>query len=985
MLDDDAQRPAAVALSGLAGVGKTELALELAYRRHREGRVAWWIAADDPAGIATGLSDLANAAGITQFERAEDTRAALWAELDRNPGWLIVFDNADEPRHLEPYLPTAQHGDVIITSHNPAWRRLARPIALPPLARPESIAFATGRSGDPDPAGANELAELLGDLPLALEQACAYIEQTGMSVPEYVRLFRERRATLLLRDTGGPGPTIATTWGLAFDRLRVRSPLAATVLETIAFLAPEAIDVAVLHPLTRDELDLQDAVGELLRLSLVDREGDQLRVHGLLQDVVRNRLPEPVRRQRFAAAAALCDAPCRGDDAGWTAWAAHLIVLAGHGKSLGAVPDRLVESLSALARRYAARALYPAATQVLEAALGLVRVYPAAEPSVVAGRLLCQLGEVCDAAGRLKEALALHHDAVAMLEGLVGPQDVALAHAFNRLGHVLNCADDIDGAIIAHRRALAALDAAGRTDLHPPVLTDLGYTLWAAGRLDRAGEALRAGRAMLERQGRRHERDWAHATAGLGMVEQDRGQLDEAAALQRTVIDAFTRVCGADHPDTAQAWDKLGYVLRLRGLVAESVAAHERAVRLLERVLGVDDFRVAMTLTNLGLAYADAGDPERAVSAQTRSRTIFLATLGPEHAHTLLATRRLAVALAVLDHPRRARSLIEEVLELVAARADGNDAEHGRIAADAAAVYAAIGDRELAASWRATAASTLTRALGPEHPEVRALGGAPPAERGLHGRCLPRHCLARSLQGPGWRVAVALPHHHSARGVPMPAAQAHVQRIRPAPRTGRAAARDLDTVELVAAARRRENAAWEELVARYGGMVRGVVASYRLQEADAADVMQMTWLRAFERLDSLRDPQRLGGWLATTASRECLALLRRTRCETPDETVAGDHVAGAPGPEAAVLVEETRGAVRAAVANLSGRRRRLVHALFYQPERDYVSLAGELGMPVGSIGPTRGRVLRSLRCTLEPAGFGGSTRARDELVTADAS
>jgi RNA polymerase sigma factor (sigma-70 family) len=220
----------------------------------------------------------------------------------------------------------------------------------------------------------------------------------------------------------------------------------------------------------------------------------------------------------------------------------------------------------------------------------------------------------------------------------------------------------------------------------------------------------------------------------------------------------------------------------------------------------------------------------------------------------------------------------------------------------------------------------------------------------------------------------------------MPAAQAHVQRIRPAPRTGRASARHLDTAELVAAARRRENAAWEELVARYTGMVRGVVASYRLQEADAADVMQMTWLRAFERLDSLRDPQRLGGWLATTASRECLALLRRARCETPDEAVAGDHVTGAPGPEAAVLVEETRGAVRAAVATLSGRRRRLVHALFYQPERDYVSLAGELGMPVGSIGPTRGRVLRSLRCTLEPAGFGGSARSRgDELVTADAS
>ena len=721
LLDDDTHRPRAVALAGLAGVGKTELALEVAHRRHREGRVAWWIGADDPAGIASGLADLAAAAGVTQYEREQDTREALWRELDRNPGWVLVFDNADDPHQLEPFLPRAQHGDVIITSHNPAWRRLARPISLPPLARAESIALVVARTGDPDRAGADALAGMVGDLPLALEQACAYIEQTGMSLPDYVRLFRSRRANLLLREGGGPGPTIATTWGLAFDRLRVRSPLAAELLEIMAHLAPDAIDVAVLTPLAADELDLHEAIGELLRLSLVDREGGRLRMHGLLQDVVRNRLPEAVRRDRFTAAAGLCDAPSRGDDAGAAAWAAHLVVLAGHGESLGLVPDRLVESLSALARRYAARALYPAATQVLDAALRLVRVPTAADRAVQEGRLLCQLGEVYDAAGRLSEALDLHRDAVRMLSALVGPDDLALAHAHNRLGHVLNCADDIDAAIAEHRWALQVLDRAGRDDLRPPVLTDLGYTLWAAGRLEAAGAALHAARDALAAQGRRDDRDWAHATAGLGMVEQDSGRLDAAVSYQRTVIEVFTRVCGADHPDTAQAWDKLGYVLRLQGELAEAMTSGERAVRLLERVLGHDDSRVGMALTNLGLAYQDADQRERAAQTQARARTIFLVKLGPRHAHTLLAGRRLAVALARTDHPLPARALIEEVLAGVAARGDDNDAEHGRIAAAAAAVYAALGDHELAARWLDTARAELTRALGAGHPEVRAL------------------------------------------------------------------------------------------------------------------------------------------------------------------------------------------------------------------------------------------------------------------------
>ena len=140
------------------------------------------------------------------------------------------------------------------------------------------------------PATADALAELLGDLPLALEQACAYIEQTGMSVPDYVDLFRRRRDRLLLRDADGSGRTVATTWGLAFDRLAGRSPRAAALLETIAFLAPDAIEIATLRRFEPDELELPDALAELLRLSLVDREADTVRVHRLVQDVVRARM-----------------------------------------------------------------------------------------------------------------------------------------------------------------------------------------------------------------------------------------------------------------------------------------------------------------------------------------------------------------------------------------------------------------------------------------------------------------------------------------------------------------------------------------------------------------------------------------------------------------------------------------------------------------------------------------------------------------------
>ena len=657
-LDDDTRRPRAVALTGLGGVGKTELALELAHLRHRHGRVAWWVAAEDPAATATGLAALATALGIGAFERGEDTRAALWAELDRTPGWLLVYDNADDPARLAPFLPAARHGDVVITSRNPAWRRLARPVAIGPLGRRESVAYVVDRTGG-DPAAAGALGEQLGDLPLALEQACAYIEQTGMSVLDYVDLFSRRREGLLLRDTHGSGRTVATTWGLAFDRL---SPRAAALLETIAFLAPDAIAVATLQRFEPDELELADALAELLRLSLVDRSADTVRVHRLVQDVVRARMPAAARRDRLAVVIARCVTGVAGapDDL-----AAHLVALAGHAGMLDAVPDGLVAALRGVAARQARRALFPAAEHVLRTAL---RLHGEAGDPVVRGLLTCQLGEVLDAAGRLAPALERHREAVAILDAAGGAEDLAYAHAQNRLGHVLNCADDAPAAIEAHRRALAVLDRVGRADRAPAVLIDLGYTLWSTGRLDEARENLSAGRELLERQGRRDGRAWAHATGGLGMVAQDAGQLDDAVALHRTAIEAFTRVSGPDHPDTAQALDKLGYALRLQGASGEAIDAHRRGARLLERVLGPDDSRVAMALTNLGLALADDGALDRAVETQTRARAVFTAALGPAHSSTIMAGDRLADALDAAGQPARAAAVRTEVAAAAAGR-----------------------------------------------------------------------------------------------------------------------------------------------------------------------------------------------------------------------------------------------------------------------------------------------------------------------------
>lgn len=176
--------------------------------------------------------------------------------------------------------------------------------------------------------------------------------------------------------------------------------------------------------------------------------------------------------------------------------------------------------------------------------------------------------------------------------------------------------------------------------------------------------------------------------------------------------------------------------------------------------------------------------------------------------------------------------------------------------------------------------------------------------------------------------------------------------------------------ELVEAAAGGDRAAWAEIVVRYGDLVRATVARYRMQQADAADAVQNTWLRAVERIGTVREPERLGGWLATTAGRECLAVLRRSRRELPVDAFV-EHVAwtGA-GPETRVLRAERDQAVDAAVAELPARRRQLVDTIFRGQETDYAHVSRVLDMPLGSIGPTRGRALLELRGRMRRDGFG---------------
>ena len=174
--------------------------------------------------------------------------------------------------------------------------------------------------------------------------------------------------------------------------------------------------------------------------------------------------------------------------------------------------------------------------------------------------------------------------------------------------------------------------------------------------------------------------------------------------------------------------------------------------------------------------------------------------------------------------------------------------------------------------------------------------------------------------------------------------------------------KDVDTRDLVARARAGDQQAWGTLTDRYTNLLWSVARGMRLSRADAADVVQTTWLRLVERLDSLREPEHLGAWLTTTARRECLATQRRgvrMRMGLPDAW--GEIPAVSDPLDDALLREERDVALWKAFSTLTARCQSLLRVLMADPPPSYDEVSGALDMPVGSIGPTRQRCLKSLR------------------------
>jgi hypothetical protein len=586
-LTTDAARPSRLVIHGLGGVGKTSLAVEYAHRYQHTYQLVWQLPAEDPAVLSAAFTDLAALLGMRQPAETADpvdqVHAALAAHHDP---WLLIFDNAPDADALRSFLPPAGNGHVLITSRSGHWPT-RHAMELPVLETDPAVAFLLERTGHDDHAAATAVVAELGALPLALEQAGAYITATGTTLVDYLELLRRQRAALL--DQGQPwgyDQRVASTWHLAFEHLATTSPQVIALLRLLACYAPDTIpyrllltpldqddphdllgndvQTAELLALPHDELAEGTAVSALRRYCLINRPtGGTVSVHRLVQAVTLDQLSTDQRTAWQHAAATLLHATLPAEPQQPDTW------------------PRFAQLLPH------ARAALPPTSPMLRA-----------------------LAEFLGHSGDYRTAITLTqeiHHALTTKLGAEHPDTLTTRHNLanwtGRAGNEVAARNQLAALLPIRERVLGAE--------HPKTLTTRhSLAAWTG----RAGDAVAARdqiAALLPIRERvlgaehPHTLNTRHSLAAwTGGAGDEVAARDQIAAL----LPMFAGVLGAEHPDTLALRHSIA---DSTGRAGDAVAARNQCAALLpirERVLGATHPHALTTRRNLAHWTRRAGE-----------------------------------------------------------------------------------------------------------------------------------------------------------------------------------------------------------------------------------------------------------------------------------------------------------------------------------------------------------------------------------------
>jgi class 3 adenylate cyclase/tetratricopeptide (TPR) repeat protein len=672
------------ALSGLGGVGKTQAAIEYALR-HRDAYPdgVFWVNAETAGRLTSGFVEIAQTLRLAAAADSDHERivAAVLEWLSGTDRWLLILDNVDDRKEILPFVPRSDTGHLLLTSRESVFQEvgIARGLEVTDLDGDEALRFLLTRTGREDArpddrCAAADLANEVGNFPLALEQAGAYIAETNAAFSAYLSAFRKRRLALIEKAVGLISrDTVAVTWVANFEAVERASLAAADILRTSAFLAPDAIPFelfldaadefggpiadALADP---DELAMAEALRPLARYSLIrsDPNSRTFGVHRLVQEVARASLGEIERNAYVERAVRALDAVFPKVE--YSNWAQcerlipHVASIAEwFGSSIGR-PETSARVLHGSSKYLSERGRYTEARALGERALAIrERALGPDHPDVA--QSLNNLAVVQYQAGRFAEAAHLYEQALAIREKALGAEHLDVAESLNDLAVVQYDVGRYAEAEPLFERALAIQERAlGPED---PVLAvslnNLAAVQREQGRYAEAQPLLERALAIREEALGPDHPDLASTLSNLSRLHREQGHYVEAQQLAERETAIREEALGLDHPDVAYGLVNLARLRLVEGRYDEARLDAERALAIREKTLGPEHAYVARSLSLLAEIHGRQGRYAEARPLAERALAIFEKTLGPDHPdvarslNTLAEIRRAIDALSV--------------------------------------------------------------------------------------------------------------------------------------------------------------------------------------------------------------------------------------------------------------------------------------------------------------------------------------------------
>jgi tetratricopeptide (TPR) repeat protein len=650
------------AISSLGGIGKTQTALEYAYRYRENYRAVLWVSAASEEALQKDFVTLAQVLGLPKQQSQDQQRiiAAVQAWLSTQQQWSLVLDNADDLAMTQQYLPdlATTNGHLLFTTRAQAVGHLAYGVEIEQIQQEDGALLLLRRAKVVSPEATLELASpqarteaeaivsQLGGLPLAIDQAGAYIEETGCGLAGYLALYRERRTELLRRRSSFPSDhpePVATTWSLSFRLVEQANPAAADLLRLCAFLDPDAIPESLLKDgkdklgsalkaVVANDYTLNQAIEELRKFSLMRRNADskQLSLHRLVQAVLRDGMEEKVQRQWakrvvFVVNAAFPQVEFRV----WDRCRAYL-------------PHAL--ACATLIEQFHLR--QPEAAELLDRAGWYLReqaTYAQAEPLLLQARTLEeQLSErgqdllavtlnnlmlLYRDQGKYEQALPYGQQALAIYERTLGLDHLNTAITLDNLALLYNYQGKYEQAEPLFQRALTIKKQSLGADHH-----DIGITL-----------------------------------NNLALLYNNQGKYEQAEPLYQEALANNEKSMGPEHPETATTLTNLADLYNYQGKYEQAKPLFQRALAIRDRSLGPDHPHTATTLYQLASLYRRQGQYEQAEPLIKRTITIDENAYGPDHVEVAYDLELYATLLQEMNRPEEA-ALYQQRAQMIRAK-----------------------------------------------------------------------------------------------------------------------------------------------------------------------------------------------------------------------------------------------------------------------------------------------------------------------------